>query len=174
MLHSGISERKYCQISDINDGLKYKRLFENNISEYVNKLGHNQRSRMDKVIFDFVKESAEQGCISFSKSESAKIIEDLRRWMYKNYYETVDRETFRTIIHDIYKILPNLFPDCDPILLLALMIDNDIREYCNLFLNSIEISPLDVRYHGYIEVLAYINKERNIDIFSTDLSWARK
>jgi dGTPase len=155
--------------SDLNDALRVGYVTESKLPKIVKYFGKNQRERILKVSHDFIKESSEEGKISFSKSETSRKFADLRSWMYENIYFTIDVEDYRIKIYNDLKnisiFISNYFKgNIDPYLSIACMTDSEVRKFSTQ-LNEGKIKDLN---YGFIEIISsLLNKE--INIFDPDL-----
>jgi len=155
--------------SYLNDAIRVRYINKSKLPKVVKYFGKNQRERILKVSHYFIKESSEEGKISFSKSDTAKKFADLRAWMYENVYFTLDVDDYRIKIYkdlkNISLFISNHFNNkINPFLSIACMTDSEVRKF-SFDLNNGGIKNLN---YGFIEMINnLINKE--IDIFSPDL-----
>ncbi len=156
--------------SDLNDALRVGYISESKLPKIVKHFGKNQRERISKISYEFIKESSEEGKISFSKSETSRKFADLRSWMYENVYFTLDIEDCRIKIYNELKNISLFISDyykdsIDPYLAIACMTDSEVRKF-STYLNNGGIKDLN---YGFIEIISsLLNKE--INIFNPDLN----
>lgn len=157
--------------SDLNDAIRVGYINESKLPKVIKHFGKNQRERTLKVSFDFIKESSEEGKISFSNSETAKRFSELRSWMYENVYFTLDVEDYRVKIYNDLKNIAIFIRDyfegkVDPYLAVGCMTDGEVRKFSK-HLNDGGSGIGDHNY-GFIEIINnLLNKE--INIFEPDL-----
>lgn len=155
--------------SDLNDAIRVGYISESKLPKIIKYFGKNQRERLLKVSFDFIKESSEEGKISFSKSQTSKKFADLRSWMYENVYFVLDVEDYRIKIYDELKSISLFIADyfkgkINPYLAIGCMTDSEVRKFSK-HLNNGGITDLN---YGFIEIAgSLLNKE--INIFEPDL-----
>ncbi len=156
--------------SDLNDALRVGYISEKKLPKIVNHFGKNQRERMNKVSFEFLRESAEQGRVSFSKSETSKHFNELRQWMYYNVYYVLDVEEYRIRIFNDLKRIASFIHDhfngqVDPYLAISCMTDSEVIKLSACLNNG---GVKDMNY-GFVEIINnFIGKK--INIFSPDLN----
>jgi dGTPase len=156
--------------SDLNDSIRVGFLKEKSIPESAKYFGNNQRERVVKITYDFVKESSEEGKVSFSKSESALQFAELRNWMFKNVYLILDEQDYRMqIIKKFEKISDyiclNYDGKIDPYFALCCMTDSEVN---NLY-HDLNNGGVQNHNYGFVEIIQnFYNKE--IDIFDSDLN----
>lgn len=156
--------------SDLNDAIRVGYINEAKLPKIIRHFGKNQRERILKVSYDFIKESSEEGRVSFSKSETSKKFSELRSWMYENVYFVLDVEDYRIKIYDQLKAVSLFISDyfngkINPYLAIACMTDSEVRKFSSV-LNSNEIKNLN--YYGFIEIINNLLGKK-IDIFNPDL-----
>ena len=155
--------------SDFNDALRVRYLKEESLPKIIKYFGKNQRERIAKISFDFIKESAEQGKISFSKSESSWRFAELRSWMYDNVYHNLDSESSRVKIYNDLNnvsdfILNNYEGKIDPYFAISCMTDSEARELFVL-LNNGGVKNLN---YGFVEIINNFSNKK-INIYNPDL-----
>ncbi len=154
--------------SDLNDALRVEVLNEKFLPCVVKYFGDNQRERISKISFDFIKESSEEGRISFSKSESAIKFAELRTWMFENVYLVLDKEDYRkktlASVKKIIKFMDNGY--LDPFLAIACMTDSEVLDLSKKL--SLKNKNLELNY-GFIEIIDNF-WGKHIDIFTPDLN----
>jgi len=155
--------------SDLNDAIKVKILKEKNLPKMVTYFGNNQRERMSNVQFNLIMESAEEGKVSFSKTECAIKFAELKKWMYENVYFALDKELYRTNLYNelskIYSFIDKRFHgEIDPYLAIACMTDDEV-----IHLLKDMKRPNRQRFnYGFTEILKHFSGKK-IDIFDADL-----
>jgi len=155
--------------SDLNDAIRVGYISESKLPKIVKHFGKNQRERILKVSFDFIKESSEEGKVSFSKSETSRRFAELRNWMYKNVYSTVDSEDYRVKIYNDLKDISLFLSDhfngkINPYLAIACMTDSEVRKF-SIHLNNGMVKDFN---YGFIEIVSNL-LDKEIDIFNPDL-----
>lgn len=156
--------------SDLNDAIRIGYINESKLPKIVKHFGKNQRERILKVSYDLIKESSEEGKVSFSKSETSKKFSELRNWMYENVYFILDVEDYRIKIYNELKVISLFVSDyfkggINPYLVISCMTDSEVRKFSS-HLNNGGIK--DFKY-GFIEIINnLLGKE--INIFTPDLN----
>lgn len=155
--------------SDLNDAIRVGYIDESKLPDIVKYFGKNQRERIIKVSHDFIKESSEEGKISFSKSDTAKIFTELRDWMYTNVYFTLETEDFRNKIFDELKevslYIQNKFNGkINPHFAISCMTDSEV----NRLFKEINSGGVKTNY-GFNEIIVNF-LDKKVDIFNADLN----
>ena len=122
-----------------------------------------------KVILAFVKESSEEGKVSFCKSETAKKFEELKAWMYENVYFKLDNQServriFKQLEEICYFILKRFNGKLDPYLTISRMTDGEAN---SLYQNITNGTAENINYGFNETVNHFIGKK--INIFDADL-----
>jgi dGTPase len=112
-------------LSDINDAIRMGDLKK--IPKEALELGKTQREREYNVINALTKESLKKGYISFKDSKEAKIFKKLRDLLYENFYLKQNRKKESEILLKIIKLIENLFPKMNPLLIVSLMTDYEVQ-----------------------------------------------
>lgn len=164
--------------SDLNDALRYGYL----MSEYGcsrdiwDDIGRNQRERIANCLCAIVAESADEGRVSFEKSETAQRFARLKAWMYERIYPQVDLSIQTEILSRTYEFLSRdpAFEGCDPALLLALLTDDEVDAVGHVLLESKRLRADNglIRNFGIMEIIPHI-QGKHIDLFDPDLSWGK-
>jgi len=155
--------------SDLNDSIRIGLLKESSLSSLVKFFGKNQRERIANVSYEFIKESSEQGKVSFSKSEIAKNFAHLRSWMYRNIYSSLDEpsKVFRILkqLKEISSFLNKYYnKKASPYFAISCMTDSEVVNFHKDILEG-KISNFN---YGFIEIIDnFLDKE--INIFEPDL-----
>lgn len=154
--------------SDLNDAIRVGYINEAKLPKIIKHFGKNQRERILKVSYGFIKESSEEGKISFSRSETSKKFAELRSWMYENVYFTLDGEDYRNKIYDELKeisffIQNNFNGKIDPYFAISCMTDSEVK---NLF-KDINNGGVKNNY-GFNEIIVNFLYKK-VDIFDPDL-----
>jgi dGTPase len=160
-------------LSDINDAVDYGRLKKKDLPEEVFYLGKNQRERVLHCTFSLIRESAETGMISFSKSEAAEKFERIRQWMYENYYSQIDWSIQRVILERVYNFFSqnSFFEDCDPAILIALMTDKEVNSLATkVFLRGEIPRESHINNYGIMKIIPYIMGKK-VDFTKPGLDW---
>lgn len=155
--------------SDLNDSVRVGFLKEESIPKSAKYFGVNQRERIAKITFDFIKESLEEGQISFSKSESAKQFAELRNWMFDNVYLVLDKEDYRMQVQKKFEkisdyICLNYDGKIDPHFAICCMTDSEVIDlYHDLNNGGVQ----DHKY-GFVEIIQNFYENR-VNIYNPDL-----
>lgn len=156
--------------SDFNDALRVGYLKEKSLPKIIKYFGKNQRERIAKTSLEFIKESGEEGKVSFSKSECSRRFAELRSWMYDNVYHTLDSESSRIEIYNGLKGIASFFEDyfngkIDPYFAISCMTDSEANDMFKQ-INNGRVIHLN---YGFIEIVNnFIDK--NLDINDADLN----
>ena len=156
--------------SDLNDTLKVGFLNENSLPKIIKYFGINQREWISKIVFELIKESSEEGKVSFSKSECSFKFSELRNWMYENVYYKIDTKKRKHLasvkMEKISNFILEKFSDqIDPYLTLSCMTDSEVKK---LF-TKINKGYLKNLNYGFLEIINNFYGKK-IDIFSPDLN----
>lgn len=142
------------------------------IDEAMHKLGNSQRERVARCIVALVRESAEVGAVSFSRSETFKLFDDAKRRMYRFYPINDPSEHGFQVFGAVYDAVAEILPDVDTTALFALLCDEDLaaladhlrsrptRAIEDLLLNQLSVSDV-------IPAL----RSKTINPFNPDLDW---
>ncbi len=178
-INSNISEEAtlcmYCDkiaytFSDLNDTLKVGFLKEESLPEIALFFGKDQRERIANVLFELIKESSEEGRVSFSKSETAQKFVDLKSWMYENVYFKLDKQEYKKQIkQEMVKIISfineKFDEQIDPYLAICCMTDSEVHNFYNDIING---NTNNINY-GFFEIIKNFHGKK-IDIFNPDLN----
>jgi dGTPase len=163
--------------SDTNDGLRIAYIKRQNIpKEFLPLIGETQREFVARVIFALVKESAEEGFISFEKSEVAQSFSALRAWMYKNIYHKLDSEADREQTSFEFREMGEFFHNSSSLkpfgryLPMALMTDveADAFKMNNRHCKTFSLTEQRIKF-GFAEIIDRLPKDKKIDIFNPTL-----
>jgi dGTP triphosphohydrolase len=160
-------------LSDINDALfRYEYIRPEDLPETVAKFGNYQRERELTCIKALVRESAEAGRISFSKSETAVEFEALKQWMFDNVYLRVDWSLQKNVLEKIYNFFSTApeFKACDPAILVALLTDREANALATIFHETRKLKFEHLLDFGMLEILPFI-KEKSFDFTDPDMDW---
>lgn len=135
--------------------------------------GQSQRKRMQTCLMALVKESAEEGTLSFAKSEAALAFAEFKRWMYQEVYGYYDelRLNLRSALYDSYNFLSRFpyFADCQPAILLALMTDREVDELVHIIRNRPNPKIEMIAHLGIMEIAPSL-KGKDIDFTKANLN----
>jgi dGTPase len=155
--------------SDLNDAIRVGCINESKLPKIIKHFGKTQRERILKASFEFIKESSEEGIISFSKSGTARKFSELRSWMYENVYFTLDVEDYRVKIYNDLKQIAIFILDyykgkINPYLTIGCMTDSEVRKF------SVEMNNGRIEFgnYGFIEIISNL-LDKEINIFEPDL-----
>jgi len=168
-----VSDKIAYIFSDLNDAFKVGCLQESNAPmALIREFGKNQRERIATTAYALIKESSEQGNISFSLSDKAVKFAELRAWMYKNVYHQLDigynRLEKEKYLKRLFRLFPQdiLFENIDPLFLLSILTDSEAKKLATMRYSRINKSIL-----GFAEIALGLNGGgREIDIFNHDLN----
>ena len=82
--------------------------------------------------------------------------------MYERVYYKKDWALSGFAMEAIYKYLPDVFPDCDPALLIAMMTNREFADLSNMLLQAYKPTLEDFSNFGIMEIYPHI-KGRDID-----------
>lgn len=165
-------------LSDFNDGLR-QGYIDKNVAPLFNKLGQDQRERTFNILQCLVKETYENGYVTFGESEIGKIFKNVKGILFDEYYRKVDEERKAPgyeKLGSIYAFFKRERPDVDPAVALALLTDNEAMEMGTILKKNPNISYEDLltkQHIGVEEILPYIDG-RDIDYTSPAIRWMRK
>lgn len=114
----------------------------NEIPEEISELGETRRQRTISCRDALIKESLEEGRVSFSKSREARIFRILRDWMNKNYYKVLDFKEERLYQAENLEIVleflesGDLCKNLDPKFVASMFIDNEVNWLSNVLRNG--------------------------------------
>lgn len=152
--------------ADYNDLRRIGIPLPRELDDLMNKLGANQRERMRRLITDLCLESAENGFVTFTESESAKIFFRAKDLMYK-IYDRVNVCNPEQILDKVYTVIEHVWAgEIDPALMLALMTDKDIETVYSAVFPS-EIHLRQTTAWEFVETL----RGREIKWWEPDLDW---
>lgn len=162
--------------ADINDCLRVGRLSEKDLPPEWFRLGNSQRLRLARCEFALIKESAKLGYICFHESEEARDFEQLRQWMYEHVYHELGKEEDQSKYYYNMLYVVDFFDkfkffEIDPILLLALMTDEEVQIVVELSKNF-TIKDLDYMSRlGFVEIARSLSGDIKIDLNDPELDW---
>lgn len=102
------------------------------ISKIADRLGETRTERTNACISALIKESQEEGRISFSKSREAQIFRILRDRMYREYYKVLDFREERLYQVENLKIVleffksENLCGNLTPVFVVGMLVDEEV------------------------------------------------
>jgi hypothetical protein len=145
-------------------------LKEKSLPKIIKYFGENQRERIAKTSFEFIKESGEEGKVSFSKSECSRRFAELRSWMYDNVYHTLGSESSRIEIYNGLKGIASFLEDyfngkIDPYFAISCMTDSEANDMFKQ-INNGKVNHLN---YGFIEIVNNF-MGKNLDIIDADLN----
>ncbi len=146
--------------ADLNDAISGAYFEEKDLPKALFSLGKDQRERCLSCIFSLVKESSEKGIISFSDSDAAQKMEEIRQWSFKNLYEKIDRTADRKVLEVAHRFLLHNFSN--PLLIFALLTDGEAIAIADLANGKIKEEPI------FMDFLRKVDNYQ-VDIFSPDL-----
>ncbi|MEI6498740.1 MAG: HD domain-containing protein [bacterium] len=127
------------------------------IAPWINDVfGTTQRQRMQTLMLAIIEESAIEGKISFTKSPMAQKFAEFKALMYKHVYLPRDWSFAGEAMKRIYDQLPDLFPKCDPAILIALMTDNEFFKLASALMATSTLKMDDFRDFGILEIYPHI------------------
>ena len=139
--------------SDVND-LKRLKIISSEDDETINFLfPGKQREQVNQCIFALIKESAENGFVSFIDSETAKNFKKVKEIMYK-YYGKLNRQALAETIKMAYGSIDEIsqLQKYDPTILLALMTDNELSKVGKIAENR-RVDLNDLKDFGVFEII---------------------
>ncbi len=154
--------------ADYNDlqRMQFRHLPERLI-KLMNQFGSTQRERTAIAIFELCKESAEEGKVTFEKSEFAKMFHELRSLMYQ-VYPMVTHQKPAYVLDPLWDLLSGI-KGVAPELVFALMSDRDVVALTQTTMPGV----LQLNQTSVGELMEDIQKltEKGIDITNPDLEW---
>jgi len=159
--------------SDLSDSFRIGYLNDEKAPmKLIKEFGLNQRERIATAAYSLIKESAENGTLSFNGSDLAQKFFELRNWMYHNVYLRLEgqayREKRRFQLREISEFFLNSsrFGNYDRFLLLALLTDKEADE---LAWENRQDEKAGIN-KGFSEIIFSLNdKAKKINIFDPDL-----
>ena len=139
--------------SDISD-LQRQKIISNEDLEIINSLfPGGQRERTNQCIFALIKESAENGFVSFNNSETADNFNKVKKIMYK-YYGELNRQALAETIKLAYSSIDEIgqLQKYDPTMVLALMTDSELAKIGRIAENR-RVDFDDLKDFGVFEII---------------------
>lgn len=162
---------RYCDkfayiFHDFNDFHRAGLVPPKDLLDAMNRFGRNQRQRTTTALCGLIVESAEQGRVSFEKSELGREFQNMRKMMYE-IYPRITTQDVDGVLGPVLDFINNMkFPD--PFLILALMTDSDVLK----IKNHTGIRDINLLKGTTIEeVLPHLNTIGKIDMCDPDLDW---
>lgn len=154
--------------SDLDDAIHYGYLTPEQVPEYVNELGPDQKTRTDTCVNALVRESKEK--VSFSQGRTYEIFDGLRKFLYENVYSKLDFSPHKEALKKAYEFFSESpeFRGIDPVIILALLTDKELQELEIQMSATIKPNIVNIRHFGVFETLPDL-KDRNIDYSNPDL-----
>lgn len=127
---------------------------------------------LSTCISELVKESKQEGRISFSQCEAARQFADLRSWLYINFYTQLDlgpeRERDYKDMCAVEKLLREHrdYLQFDPLTALVIMDNNEIRSLAKLALEPREKELTAVLQQPWVQLYKQLE---GVDLFECDL-----
>ncbi|MDD2730631.1 MAG: HD domain-containing protein [Candidatus Portnoybacteria bacterium] len=158
---------------DINDAIRVGYLEEKSLPDFARRLGQTQREREKNCFEALIKESAEQGKVSFGYSLTARDFARTRQWMFEKVYNRINERPVSFILGSIYDFFAreDYFSDCDPIVLISLLSDEDCYNFARNLLTSISIKGINTL--GFMEIVPFL-RGKKINWEEPDFFWATK
>ena len=158
--------------SDLRDAIRVGFIKPKSLPTLIKYFGKNQNQRemVGNITLSLVKESSEEGKISFQRSETAKKFEEMKDWMYENVYFELDRrgerlKVFKILEKICYFILERFDGKLDPYLAINRMTDSEAN---SLYKDIVKGTVKNLNY-GFTETINnFIGKK--INIFDADLN----
>lgn len=151
---------------DYNDLHRLGAPIPEKLREYLRGLGPKQRHRVNRMIVDLCKESAEKGGVSFDESDTAQSFWRARKLMFHEY----KRANFYdpdVPLERIFKFIKTVAPaSVDPVLVLALMTDRDVVYLAEEPL----LNVLHFKQTSVWEIMPIL-EEKEIKWWDPDLEW---
>jgi len=150
--------------ADLSDAIRLDFFKGVPLPNFIGCFGKNQREMVANTTFSLIKESSEEGKVSFTKSELAEKFKQLREWMYENVYFELDKRTERKKVfrelEEIYSfILKKFNGKLDPFLVINRMTDS---EASSLYKSIVE-GTIQKNNYGFLETVNnFIDKKINI------------
>jgi hypothetical protein len=131
-------------------------------------MGNTQRERQRYIVSRLVKESARDGRVSFTD----EAFEVTKRWMYEHLYYPANSIAFADALERTYAFVATstIFEGCDPVLVIALMIDDDVMHLDRILQLGRGPEIRDFEDRGFWELVPGI-RGREIDLENPDLDW---
>ncbi len=124
------------------------------------EFGESQRLRDAHVMHAIVAESAEEGTLSFEKSEMAQKFKEFRQWMLENIYLPYEpkRKFQAEMLRMSYDFISNhqYFEGCNPAVILALMTDPEVERMVQDMNKSGNMQNSDFNHYGFAEIIPHI------------------
>ncbi len=162
--------------SDLNDALRVGFFTKNELPSEFYELGKNQRDSWQNCVFALIKESCENGFISFSESVIAQKFENLRQWSYKNFYPKLDlgeeRSQSARDLETVFKFFVNWLSkesEGDPLLALAILTDKEVKRIAKMAQFPSTWHENMFKGFSFLEILERLPHNYEIDIFDADL-----
>jgi dGTP triphosphohydrolase len=140
--------------SDINDLIRLGIINNSNSKDITKLFPIDQRKNVGQCITALVQESATKGRISFEDSETAQKMKELKKIMYSHYHRTDPKNLNGDLKSAIETIgdIPEL-RNYDPILVAALMTDNEMKSISDRISSRKQVSLVDLKDFGISEII---------------------
>lgn len=151
---------------DVNDIERMGYALPEKLMSLVNEFGTTQRMRTSTALAGLVIESAEQGKVSFEKSELGAKFQEIRKLMYE-VYPCVSQQDVSDILGPTVDFL-KMLKRGDPFFLLSLMTDHDVL----MIKNHTGMRDIDLLNRTAVkEVIPHLASIGPIDLCDPGLGW---
>lgn len=150
---------------DYNDVMRVGYPVPDELVRLMEKLGKNQRARVNELIAALCFESAAKGEVSFGETETALNFLHAKDLLYE-IYPILNASNANCTLERIYDFVGKIFPGIDQTLVVSLMTDHDV-----LFLASQPV--LDFSHFQQVTVAEIIPliRKKEIRWWEPDLNW---
>lgn len=158
--------------SDLEDAIRSKQITEEEIPDFVKKIGNSFEDKKSTIIKALLNESKERNYVVFEQGEFSQEFEKLRQYMYNEIYPECDNNHQTDSIKRICEFLGTRkeFAGVDPLITFSLLTDTEIYHLGKLLLKSRKVPQGQIDQFGVFEYLPYLqNKE--INYTNPDLNW---
>ncbi|MBU0536242.1 MAG: HD domain-containing protein [Nanoarchaeota archaeon] len=157
-------------IGDLNDGLRYGYFEEKDLPHYQHVLGENAGRMARNIIAALVDESREADRVQFTQGNIYNGFVELKDFLMRRFYQKVDHKMHAEALESSLKFFSSYDFGVDPVVAVSLLTDNEVNELGKMELDSIILTPENLRHFGVFEILPYI-KDKEIDYTNPDLDW---
>ncbi len=142
-----IADKASYVFSDYNDAKRMGYVKESNKENPIEKLGDNQRERINNVFHAIFEESMKKGKLSFKDSRTAKLFKNAYDWMFEKVYAEADKEIDIMLLERGFEYVRDF--DFDPIIAFGLLTEKEIKYFARLN----HINREEVEATGITEIL---------------------
>lgn len=158
--------------SDLEDGMNYGWLSRKKLPGAVARLGESAEERKNNLINALIRESLEKDCVDFSDSREARYMNEIKDFLYHNFYEKKDFRVQRFHLEIVHEYFSNkqYFSGMDPTFLTSLLTDDEVKRIVEIRERAKKPGISQIRNFGIFDFIDSL-RGKEIDYTDPDLDW---